>query len=844
MKKRIVILLLFCWAVFTVLYAEPYFVRVNGTADYPTVALGEQDPHGRAQYMASPVPLKSGDVITVFNQGDNTAWAITNLDPYGEHTKFSASANGITCNADGCYAIYIKLNYEDDQIYIEGATGCDEEEPTPEPEPEPDPEPDEPSDGTYQPGDFASSVPSQSTDVMLQAFYWDSYSTETTKAKYGTTQWSALNEQASEMAAYFDLVWIAPSAKSSGGTGYHPSQWCNQNSAHGSRAKLEQLIANLHAGGAKVIADIVVNHRDNKSSWCDFWAEDFGEYGQFQLTAAHICRDDEVNTSGTGSCKGAATGANDTGEKYAAARDLDHTNPYVQNAVKAYLKWMKDEMKYDGWRFDVAKGFSPQYFGQYIQAAQSYFSVGEYLDGNYDLLNGWVNGTGNRSTAFDFSLKFNGLNNGLAKGDLSKLVWMNGSTPQPAGMIHSGLKKYAVTLVDNHDTFERANGNDFAAIGSKDLILQANAFILSSPGIPCVFYPHWVRYKEDIKKMILARKAVGVHNESAVVVNDYGSNKYVATVTGKNGTLMVKIGSGSGSDVTPEGYTKAASGNNWAMYIKTNAAPAPKLIVNPAGGKYVGGVTVTLSALNATDIYYTLDGTEPTTTSTKYTSPIEIGTTNTTLKAFAVGAGGQTDVQTHVYETAPRTEPITVRFWKPANWTTVYLWAWASDSENTNVYPGGENAKWPGAAITDEGNGWWSHTFDISVEGINFIFNDGKATGAIQTDDLYTEESKCYGINQETGMASEIDCDGTALPQVQEEKTFTLYPNPVENEVNVTAKNTIDEIRIYSATGQLVGQETIHATRATVDVDHLQKGIYFIQARMGNRLGNNRFIKK
>lgn len=844
MKKRIVAFLFFYLAAFAALYAEPFFVRVNGATDYPASNIGETDYQDRVQYLASPIPLQSGDVITIFDEGNNAEWAIANLDPYGAFEGFTASASGITCNADGCYSVYVKMKYQDDIIYIEEATGCDEsgEDPDPDPEPEPDPDPDEPSDGTYQPGDFASSVPSQSTDVMLQAFYWDSYSTETTKAKYGTTQWSALNEQASEMAAYFDLVWIAPSAKSSGGTGYHPSQWCNQNSAHGSRAKLEQLIANLHAGGAKVIADIVVNHRDNKSSWCDFWAEDFGEYGQFQLTAEHICRDDEVNTSGTGSCKGAATGANDTGEKYAAARDLDHTNPYVQNAVKAYLKWMKDEMKYDGWRFDVAKGFSPQYFGQYIQAAQSYFSVGEYLDGNYDLLNSWVNGTGNRSTAFDFSLKFNGLNNGLAKGDLSKLVWMNGTTPQPAGMIHGGLKKYAVTLVDNHDTFERDdNNNDFAPIGSKDLILQANAFILSSPGIPCVFYPHWARYKEDIKKMVLARKAVGVHNESTVVVNDYGTDKYVATVTGKNGTLMVKIGSGSGSDVTPAGYEKAASGNNWAMYTKTNAAPAPKLIVNPAGGKYVGGVTVTLSALNATDIYYTLDGTEPTTTSTKYTTPIEIGTTNTTLKAFAVGDGGQTEVQTHVYETEARTEPITVRFWKPASWTTVYLWAW---DDNGNVYPGGEDAKWPGAAIADEGNGWWSHTFEMSIEGINFIFNDGKASGAVQTDDLYTEESKCYGINQETGMASEIDCDGTALPQVQEEKTFTLYPNPAENEVNVTAKNTIDEIRIYSATGQLVGQETIHATRATVDVDHLQKGIYFIQARMGNSLGNNRFIKK
>ena len=157
-------------------------------------------------------------------------------------------------------------------------------------------------------------------------------------------------------------------------------------------------------------------------------------------------------------------------------------------------------MKYDGWRFDVAKGFSANYFGDYAADAQSYFSVGEYLDGNYDLLNGWVSGTGNRSTAFDFSLKFNGLNNGLAKGDLTKLVW-NG---QPAGMIHSDLRKFAVTLVDNHDTFERSNGNDFAGIDSKDLILQANAFLLSSPGVPCIFYPHWVRYKSDIQKMILA----------------------------------------------------------------------------------------------------------------------------------------------------------------------------------------------------------------------------------------------------------------------------------------------------------------------------------------------------
>lgn len=845
MKKQSSLFLFFFLAFH--LAAAPFYVRINGTTDYPADATGEADFQGRTQYKASAVALSVNDIITVYDAGENVAWAITALDPYGAYLNFTASASGITCDVEGCYDIYIKTKYNDDLIYIEESEGCldsEQPEPNPDPDPEPDPEP-EPATGGYVPGDYANAVPEQCTDVMIQAFYWDSYSSDSKLSKYGTTQWSALNEEAGELAGYFDLVWLAPSAKSSGGTGYHPRQWCNQNSAHGMRSKLEQLITNLHAGGAKVIADIVVNHRDNVSTWCDFFPEDFGEYGSFQLTSEHICKDDEVNTStSAGACKGTATGANDTGEKYAAARDLDHTNPYVQDAVKAYLKWMKHEMKYDGWRFDVAKGFSASYFGTYATDAQSYFSVGEYLDGNYDLLVNWIDGTGKRSTAFDFSLKFNGLNNGLAKGDLSKLVWMSGSTPQPAGLIHSDYRKYAVTLVDNHDTFERSNGNDFAPIGNRDLILQANAFILSSPGIPCVFYPHWVKYKSDIKKMIAARKAVGVHNQSAVTVNDYGTDKYIATVTGKNGTLIVKIGSGSGTSITPDGYTKAASGTGWAIYTRTTSVPEPILIVSPAGGKYPGGVEVTLSALNATGIYYTLDGTEPTTTNGNlYSEPIAIGATTTTLKAVAVGDGVQSDVQTHVYQTEPRTEPITVKFKKPATWTVVNLWAWEDDG--TNIFPGGEDAKWPGAAITDEGNGWWSHTFDVSIESVNFLFNDGKASNAEQTDDLYTEESACYEWDESLQMAVAVDCNGTGLKHTSGE-TALVYPNPATDFLNIHAENQIQRVCIYSVTGKMVKQyiPQQQSGQCTIDVNDLSTGLYLVQIATTKTIQTKKFTRK
>lgn len=845
MKKITTILLFLC--ILSALNSAPYLIRINGAGNYTTSQIADQDFQGRDQFVSEPIAIYSNDRISIYDQGSNIEWTITALDPYGAHASFTAGSNSLTCNKTGCYTIYLKMKSNDDLLYIENASGCDFQQEEDKEDDKEDTGDDNTGDdntgdntgndnpdtttGEYTPGNYSSAVPSQAEDVMIQAFYWDSYDSNKTKSKYGNTKWTTLNEQSGELAAYFDLVWLAPSAKSSGGTGYHPSQWCNQNSDHGSRPQLETLIKNLHAGGAKVIADIVVNHRDNKSSWCDFHPEDFGEFGSYQLTAEHICKDDEVNSSASGACKGAATGAYDTGEKYAAARDLDHENVYVRNAVKAYLKWMKHEMKFDGWRFDVAKGFKAAHFGEYAKDAQQYLSVGEFLDGNYDLVNNWVNGTGKQSMAFDFPLKFNGLNNGLKGGDLTKLVWSN----QPAGLIHNDMRRYAVTFVDNHDTFERGNGNDFASISQKDLILQANAFILSSPGIPCVFYPHWAKYKEDIKPMILARKAVGVHSQSAVTITESGRDKYVATVTGKNGSLIIKIGSGSNAGSTPSGYTKAAAGNNWGIYIKTNTAPLPKLVVSPAGGRYIGGVTVTLSALNAEKIYYTLDGSTPTTASSIYSAPLEIAS-NTTLKAMAVGNGGQSAVQTHEYETEHNGEPITVRFRKPAEWGAVYLWAW---NENGNIFPGGDSPKWPGEAITDEGDGWWSYTFDKNIYEINMVFNEGKASGGKQTNDLYTDQSICYAMSA-MDIAVEVDCNSTGLHNAVI-NPIMVYPNPTQHSVNVHGVEHVKEIQVYSATGQKVS--TVREN-TQVDVSGWNKGIYFLLIKTEEAVHHARFIKE
>ena len=65
----------------------------------------------------------------------------------------------------------------------------------------------------------------------------------------------------------------------------------------------------------------------------------------------------------------------------------------------------------------------------------------------------------------------------------------------------------------------------------------------------------------------------------------------------------------------------------------------PEITLSPPGGSYPTARSVTLSSDEAAEIYYTLDGSEPTTAAALYSAPIEIAA-STTLKCLAVDAAG------------------------------------------------------------------------------------------------------------------------------------------------------------------------------------------------------------
>lgn len=454
-----------------------------------------------------------------------------------------------------------------------------------------------------------------------------------------STKWSVLKPQASEIAESFTLVWLPPSAVAEGGgvsnVGYHPYQWSNQTSSWGSRAELEALITDLKAGGAKVLADIVVNHRAG-NGWCDgFPTDNFGKYGVFTLKASHITKDDEA--SGRSECSGKLSNHNDWNfdksrdywGRYEAARDLAHNLTEVRDAVKAYLKWMKNVIGYDGFRWDLVKGFNPAYIKEYTQAAEDYLSVGEYYSPNYDDLKGWVEATGKTALAFDFGFK-KAIFDWGGGSDYSKLGWKDGSILRPAGLVHNpGMRQYAVTFVDNHDTSSpHPDGAGWEYKGDK---AKANAIMLAAPGIPCVFWRDWVAVKADIKKMIAARKKVGLNSNSDVRVTNT-SGYYESHGVGTTGELICRVGSWSG---TPSGFTLECSGTGWAYYTK-GGSTAPTITVSPQGG-YVGvNGKVTITASTGSAIYYTTNGTNPTSSSTQYTGQITITTNNTRIKAIAI----------------------------------------------------------------------------------------------------------------------------------------------------------------------------------------------------------------
>lgn len=624
---------------------------------------------------------------------------------------------------------------------------------------------------------FAQGWPANYSGVMLQGFSWDSYD---------YSQWTVLEKQADDMKGFIDLVWLPQSGKCIETTqvmGYKPYYYFNQNSSFGTEAELRSLIAKFKANGIGAIADVVVNHR-NTDGWFTFPAETYNGV-TYQMLPTDICKTDDSGSTAIQAKKDGVSLSNnsDEGTDFGGCRDIDHKSENVQKIIKAYLKFLKEDIGYTGFRYDMVKGFSGTHVADYNDATGVEFSVGEYWAGNQSIIN-WINETNKKSAAFDFQFRYN-VRDAIGIKDNQIVSSPNWSKlKNDYNLMHDPTyRQYAITFVENHDMQYRSKDEPLDPL--KRDTLAANAYMLAMPGTPCVFQPHWRAYKQEIKSMIEARKLAGITNMSNYTNKRAQTECFANETTGNKAKLIVVVGNNTKAYTPGTDYAQILEGYHYRYYLSKSAETA---WCNIPSGEYEEGFKAKLTAVSQNSnakLVYTTDGTDPTAKSKQVATGNTINIDETcTLKVGLLSNGTVTGIRTYNY-TVKAFEPYTITVYANAdqvtNWGSVmYFYAWNTSGELTE--------KWPGTAVTAtktlNGKKWYYMDFKIKSKDaiVNIIFNQGK--GKKQTVDLNAGNStKYYEITtaQSNGKYTCKDVTATWAPPTGITGTPTISNTTTDN---------------------------------------------------------------
>lgn len=645
---------------------------------------------------------------------------------------------------------------------------------------------------------MAQGWPSQYDGVMLQGFYWNSYS---------DSRWPKLEEQADELAEFFKLVWIPQSAQCSNSTsmGYDDLYWfTNYNCSFGNESQLRSLINTFKSKGIGTIADVVINHRATINDWVTFPTEVYKGV-TYKLLPSDICRDDDGGATQTWASQNGKTLSNnvDTGEDWGGMRDLDHRSENVQNNVKAYLSMLLNDLGYAGFRYDMVKGYASMFTGTYNSYANPEYSVGEYWDGNLSAVKNWIDGTkvgGTvQSAAFDFPFRY------TIRDAVNNSNWTNLGGSNKGLCMETNYRRYSVTFIENHDTEYRSATEQQDPI--RNNIEAGNAYMLAMPGTPCIFLKHWLAYKESIKQMIYVRQLAGITNTSQTgnMASNSSSNYYVQRTVGTRGSVLAAMG--STAYTIPATFVVVASGANYRLALSktTETAWASK-----PSGEYEGAFNVTLTAVSQTDgaqLVYTLDGSQPSASNgTKVANGANVTISNTTtLKVGLLINGAVSGVITRKYTIDNSVfEPYEITVYlkdptvAPNNWSTVNYYTW--DSSNNQF-----NGNWPGQPATDtqvvNGVKFYYKKYQITGKDyyMNFVFNQGPSN--VQTEDVtYVNKTSFFEVTSQTNKYTVKDVTDQYLPYI------SVVKGDVNNdsEVNIADVNALIDM-ILSGNVELVG---------------------------------------
>ena len=605
----------------------------------------------------------------------------------------------------------------------------------------------------------------------------------------------------------------------------------------GTEAELRELIATYKAAGTGAIEDVVANHRGGLGTWSDdknsiefpteYYKGTFCPEGEYiQWTSDDVCRDDE---------SGRGTGNYDCGGKGEWARDIDHHAPATQQKVIKFLDYLKNDLGYVGFRYDYAMGFEEKHFAEYNTTLRPTFSVGEYW-GSKDNISSWIHKTymegTYQSAAFDFPLQSD-IREAFNYGNYR---YLNNS-----GLISDPvLKRYAVTFLDNHDTFKDlpTDGSNYNWGSGKAYnhrveknIVEANAFILAMPGTPCLFYPHFMhpQWHDILCLLIKARRTAGITNESERSAAELkGENGIQWIVTGNNGQVCYQLGDATDAGA-PEGFTTvwesgAVDGKRVARYSITSGlysqieSNEKKPLINgyPVIDRnnctFTGSITVNVKpSSEGCKLVFTTNGIDPQPSDNTITTETALTFSETTTLKVGVlvdGAVPHSSIVNRQYvKTSAESDKINF-YVKDDN--APYFYVYYTDNNGTTYQPLGG---WRGYRAYEQvqvgGLNWWHVQMDKPAYPVNLIINwEGSQTPditGITSDVFYTVKD---------GQPNDVT--STYLPMIENPGLSIDKPTgSYQGGVTATITSTYGEATIVYTTD---------GTEPTVDSPTIQSG--------------------
>ncbi|MHA1795097.1 MAG: alpha-amylase family glycosyl hydrolase, partial [Promethearchaeota archaeon] len=281
--------------------------------------------------------------------------------------------------------------------------------------------------------------------ILFQPYYW--------KVPDDGLWWQVVEQYIPEWKETLgiDGLWLPPAQKTPYGDtstyGYEPYDYYDLGeflqkervrTRYGNRTTLESLIQTANNYGIGAVADIVINHNnggeleDNpyvgEPTYTNFMQVASGRFPR-NFTHFYPCLYGQHDNLAWGNLP-----------------DLCHFHPYVHDELLSYGKWLRDEIGYDGWRFDVAYGVAPSMIIDWALEVGGY-SVSEFWNGvpiTNQQIDDALNSVKYSTSAFDFPLMY----------EFRTMVMSNGSYDMQnlafKGLMHTPNK--AITFVTNHDT--------------------------------------------------------------------------------------------------------------------------------------------------------------------------------------------------------------------------------------------------------------------------------------------------------------------------------------------------------------------------------------------------------